>query len=267
MRVSDILSKPISDEFKQCDLFLGERTIRLGKQKKINVGNILINYHCNKCDNIYTFSSIGDIVCLRVGERLLSIDSVLKCPSCDVKIPVWFLLESEKDIDNFSYNKYRVLKRVEKLNEDVSVVEIDYGNFTNLLIKADIANNNQLGAAATVYLRKIFEGITYQVADSQNINIYKNNSNKLRPFKDILEEVDKLKHIIPREFSENGYRLFRELSDIVHGDSIENDEMGLIKYKALRCLVVGILENVKANKEMMDALGCLGWNNTGEENE
>ena len=61
--------------------------------------------------------------------------------------------------------------------------------------------------------------------------------------------------------------MFGELSDIVHGDSIENDEMGLIKYKALRRLVVGILDNVKSNEEMVEALGCLGWNNTGEENE
>lgn len=266
MRICDILSSTNLDEFKQCDPFLGDRNVKIGKQKKINDGKVFINYHCNKCNNDYTFTSIGELMCLRVGERMLSIDTVLKCPSCDVKLPIWFLIESEHDIDNHTYNRYRVLKRVEKFNDNVSMVASDHGNFTELLIKADIANNNQLGAAAIVYLRKVFEGITHQVAQAQNINIYRKNGS-LNPFKEILEEVDARSHIIPIEFSQNGYRLFRELSDIVHGDSVENDALGLVKYKALKCLVVGILDNVKRNSGIMEAIGMLGWNNEGEADE
>ena len=244
MRINDILSKPISDEFKQCDPFLGEKLIKIGKQKKLSIGNILINYHCNKCCSDYTFSSDGDLSCIRVGERLLSIDTVLLCPSCRTELPIWFLVESEKDISDVIYNRYRILKITEKFNENVTIVSSDYGDFTSFLVKAEAAHKNQLGAASIVYLRKVYEGITHQIATAQNINIHKQNSNRLRPFKDILEEVDQQAHIIPREFTENGYRLFGELSDIVHGDSIENEEIALIKYKALRRLVIGILDNI-----------------------
>ena len=60
---------------------------------------------------------------------------------------------------------------------------------------------------------------------------------------------------IAYEFSQNGYRLFRELSDIVHGDSVENYALGLVKYKALKCLVVGILDNVKVICDKIFAYG------------
>ncbi len=267
MRINDILSKPISDEFKQCDPFLGDKLIKIGKQKKLSVGNVLINYHCNNCNSDYTFCSAGDLSCIRVGERLLSIDTVLLCPSCNTELPIWFLIESQSDIDDVTYNKYRILKINENFNGNVTIVSSDYGKFTQLLIKADISHKNQLGAASVVYLRKVYEGITHQVANAQNINIYKSNSNKLRPFKEILEEVDQQSHIIPREFTANGYRLFGELSDIVHGDSVENEDIALIKYKALRRLVVGILDNVKSNHEIMEAIGTLGWDQEGGTNE
>jgi hypothetical protein len=87
-------------------------------------------------------------------------------------------------------------------------------------------------------------------------------SGKRRPFKGVLEEVDSQCSIIPREFSENGYRLFGELSDVVHGDC--DDVTGLLKYGPLYRLVVGVIENVKNNKEMMEAIGSLGWDNGGD---
>jgi hypothetical protein len=69
--------------------------------------------------------------------------------------------------------------------------------------------------------------------------------------------------LIPNEFSANGYRLFGELSDVVHGDC--DDETGLEKYNPLYRLVVGVIENVKNNNEMMSAIGSLGWNDDGGE--
>ena len=37
------------------------------------------------------------------------------------------------------------------------------------------------------------------------------------------------------------------------------------KYDSLYRLIVGILDNVKINKELMTAIGSLGWDNDGGE--
>ena len=123
--------------------------------------------------------------------------------------------------------------------------------------KAQRAYRDELGAGAIVYLRKILERITEQVAEAAIITTRKQNGNR-RPFNQLLEEVDSKCSIIPKEFSANGYKLFSELSEVVHGDS--DERMGLEKYISLQRLVVGILENVRKNKEIMDAIGFLGWN-------
>ena len=72
-------------------------------------------------------------------------------------------------------------------------------------------------------------------------------------------------HIIPKEFSETGYRLFSELSEVVHGNS--DEETSLKKYSALKRLVIGILDNVKNNEtliknseEILQKIRELGWN-------
>lgn len=86
----------------------------------------------------------------------------------------------------------------------------------------------------------------------------KSNGTSQRPFKDILQEVDAQKHIIPKEFSADGYKLFGELSEIAHGNNVSEAD-ALLKYEPLHRLVVGIIENVKNNAELMTALGNLGW--------
>ena len=61
----------------------------------------------------------------------------------------------------------------------------------------------------------------------------------------------------------NGYKLFGELSNIVHGDF---DEMlGLSKFNPLYRLVIGILENVERKKELRSAMDALGWDIAEEE--
>ena len=90
----------------------------------------------------------------------------------------------------------------------------------------------------------------------------KNKNGKHRPFKEILVKVDKECSIIPKEFSENGYKLFSELSEIVHSNG-DDELLGLKRYDALQRLVIGVLDNVKNNNEMMAAIGNLGWNEEG----
>lgn len=84
-------------------------------------------------------------------------------------------------------------------------------------------------------------------------------------FVEILTPVKNQCNIIPSEFAEDGYKLFGELSDVVHGDYDEDE--ALQKFDAFYRLVTGVLEKIKTNRELMDAIGTLGWHTGGEENE
>lgn len=77
----------------------------------------------------------------------------------------------------------------------------------------------------------------------------------------MLQRVDGECEIIPKEFSKNGYRLFRELSTVVHGDF--DEEQGLMKFEPLHRLVIGILENVRNKAEFKEAMRSLGWSDEG----
>lgn len=258
MRLSDVLSKMPILEFKQVEGFLGEIILSAGKQKKIQVGKVALNYYCKNCMDIRTFSSGQEIYCIGVNQHLVSIDCVIKC-HCGASVQLWFLVDS---VDNISGRapEVRILKRSEKLSNEVSLNKEIYGDYSELLEKSQRAHRDGLGAGAMVYLRKIFERITIQAAKAAEISCVTTNGRR-RPFKTLLKDVDEQCSIIPREFSENGYRLFGELSDIVHGDN--NEEFALIKYESLYRLIIGILDNVKNNNELMIAIGSLGWSDGG----
>lgn len=257
MQLSDILSKPLSLKFEKIDGFLGTVRLKCGKQKRIAVGRVALPYFCKHCDADLTFCSGDELFCIGINDRLVSIDCALICPRCGELIPVWFLVESEESICTLA-PKVRVLKRTEKFNGQVLLSHGQYGDYSELLEKAQRAYRDDLGAGAIVYLRKILERITVQTAEAANPPIEtKKASGKPKPFKEVLEKVDERCSIIPTEFSENGYRLFGELSDVVHSDYEE--QSALQKYDALHRLVVGVLDNVKKHKELMQAIGMLGW--------
>ncbi len=65
----------------------------------------------------------------------------------------------------------------------------------------------------------------------------------LKPFLQILTPVKDQCNIIPSEFAEDGYKLFGELSDVVHGDYDEDE--ALQKFDAFYRLVTGVLEKIK----------------------
>ena len=92
-----------------------------------------------------------------------------------------------------------------------------------------------------------------------NIEYSKHPGGNPRNFKDLLIKVDKQCSIIPAEFSANGYKLFQELSNVVHGEYDEN--LGLNKFDSLYRLVIGILDNVNNHKEILEATAALGWDN------
>lgn len=255
MRLSDVLSKPLNDTFAQVEGYLGNRNLGVGKQRKIEVGKVALNFFCKNCGDDRTFCSGDQLFCIGVNNQTISIDCVLKCSVCSSSVQLWFLIESDDDM-SLAAPWVRIAKRSEKLSNMVLFSREKYGDFSELLEKANRAYRDELGAGATVYLRTILEQITNQVAEAAQINTKKSNG-RGRPFKELLEEVDKSRSIIPQEFSENRYRLFAELSDLVHGKY--DEKTGLKKYGAFCRLVVGVLDNVRNNEELMAAIGSLGW--------
>lgn len=256
MRLCEVLSKPIQEDYVEVEGFLGTKSLPKGMQRKIQAGRIGLNFFCKHCNELSTFCSSDNLYCIGVDKRRISIDAALKCSRCEQSTAeVWFLIVSENDFI-LSPPKVRILKRCEKLSENATYDDSLCG-FGELLDKANKAYHENLGAGASIYLRKIFEQIAVATATTSGIATKANNG-KRKKFQDILREVDAAKSIIPREFSVNGYKLYGELSEVLHGSYDEQE--GLRKFKAFRRLVIGILDNIKNNQEMMDAIAELGWN-------
>ncbi len=234
---------------------------------EIDAGRIALNFYCKKCEDSRTFMSPDRLHALIINENLISIDAFLQCPVCKTEIQVWFLLEVK---DMFTEEpKVKILKRTEKLPNNVSELqENSFGIYTNLLEKAMRASREGFGAGAIIYLRKVFEQVTSEAAKASNISTTYSNSNgkeKRKTFKDLLTEVDTKCAIVPIEFSNNRYRLFGELSDVVHGEYKE--EIALEKFSAFYRLVTGIIENIKRKEEFQSAQQALGLSEGGDKNE
>ncbi|WP_196591319.1 hypothetical protein [Pectinatus frisingensis] len=256
MRLDWVLSKEPQQEYVQVEGFLTNKRGNIGQQASLdNIGKVMLNFFCSKCDSMRTFSSKGKISCIFVNKQLISIDCVMSC-ECGTNVEVWFLVECDNNICGLT-PRVKVIKRRERLSDLVKISEAKYEKFSGLLEKADQSYHDGLGAGSIVYLRKILEQITIQTARASGIVTQKGNGHP-KPFKEVLTKVDEQRAIIPTEFSKNGYKLFGELSDVVHGDY--DEQLGLQKYGSLRRLVVGVLDNVKNNEEMMKAIGQLGWN-------
>lgn len=258
MRLSDVLSRPLDNKYTKVEGFLNGKKLARGKQKKITVGTVVLPYWCKTCEDAYSFYSDDALFCIGVNDNLISIDCVLKCPRCTSLVQVWFLVTCYNGASALE-PEVRVSKRSEQLSDTVSFSLTHLGDFTYFLEKAHRAYNEGLGAGSVVYLRKIFEQITLDTARVAGIAIKRKNNNR-KCFKEILQEVDELCTIIPREFSDNGYKLFGDLSNVLHG-SFDEDE-ALKKYNAFRRLVVGIIENIKNNQEITKASQDL-WHNNG----
>lgn len=234
---------------------------------EIDAGRIALNFYCKKCEDSRTFMSPDRLHALNINENLISIDAFLQCPVCKTEIQVWFLLEVK---DMFTEEpKVKILKRTEKLSKNVSELrENSFGIYTDLLEKAMRASREGFGAGAIIYLRKVFEQVTSEAAKASNISTTYINSNgkeKRKNFKDLLTEVDTKCAIVPIEFSNNRYKLFGKLSDVVHGEY--DEEIALEKFSAFYRLVTGIIENIKSKEEFQSAQQALGLSEGGDKNE
>lgn len=255
MRLSDVLSKAPDTAAAQVEGFLGTRRIGWGQHKKIRVGRVALNFFCRKCSAIRTFMSGDELSCLIAAVHTVSIDVTLKCVVCESPVETWFLVACEGDF--YAQAPIVHLERyTENLRGSVSRVGAGSGQFGELLERAQTAYADHLGAGSMIYLRKIFEAITTEVANIANISVTMPGGRR-KPFRVLLEEVDRQHHIIPLRFASNGYRLFSELSDVIHGSSSE--EEALRKYLPCRQLTISVVDNVRNDHNMALAIDALGW--------
>lgn len=255
MRLSEVLNKAPDTSETQVEGFLGAKKLGWGKHRGIEVGKVIRNHFCRKCNDMRSFIS-GDVLsCLMTGERSVSIDVTIRCAACESPMEAWFLVGCTGDF--FSQTPVVHLERFTENRRDVAgSATSQTGQLDDLFERAQIAYDDRLGAGSMIYLRKIFEMVTSQAAAAAEIATVNSNGRR-KTFKGLLKEVDTIKHIIPAEFSNNGYQLFSELSEVIHGESDEG--LALTKYGPCRKLVFGIVANVRNNQEMAHAIASLGW--------
>jgi hypothetical protein len=257
MRLSDLLSKaPDRTEMQVERFLLSDRRISWGKHTPISIGKVTHNFHCRVCEETRTFQSGDKLACLIVGEKLVSIDTSLKCLVCSASVEAWFLVECVSDLYTSSPT-VRIDRYTENLRGLADRVATTSGPFADLVKRADLAFEAGLGAGSMIYLRKIFEMITTEVAEISEIPIPTGKYGQIVNFRGLLQSVDEKRRIIPQRFSSNGYTLFQELSDVIHGDA--NEDEALKKFKPCRELVLGVVEEVNRDNVFAKAIEELGW--------
>jgi len=255
VRLSDVLNKAPDTAEAQVEGFLGTRRIGWGQHKKIRVGKVAHNFFCRKCSDNRTFMSGDELSCLVAGERTISIDVTLRCPMCESPVETWFLVACDGDF--YAQAPIVHLERyTENRRDSASRVRAGLGEFAELLERAEIAYEDGLGAGSMTYLRQIFEAITTEVANAAKIPLTRSGGQR-KSFRALLKQVDEQHRIIPARFASHGYRLFSELSEVIHGGS--GEEEALRKYKPCRDLIIGVVDNVRNDQNVVSAIDALGW--------
>lgn len=265
----------ISPEEETEDLQL----ISVGDFLEIQIGKIILPFYSTACRDSVSFVSPKKLHCLIISNSLISIDCQLSCmdydkdnpacQNCNHCVQAWFLVGAD-DIFASSPTVY-VVKENFKLPDQIKLPIETEDKYAEWLAKAEIAYKERLGAGAVIYLRSILEQITIKVGNDAGVDIYQSNG-RTKPFSQVLQAVDAQCSIIPVIYSDNGYELFRRLSNIAHGNA--DEDTALREYEHLRRLVVGIMDNVKKkeeeiknNAELKKALGAIGFVNGGEQSE
>lgn len=256
------------------------RLIGAGDFIEIQIGTITLPFYSTACNDSVSFISPKQLHCLIVNNTLISIDCQLrcmdyekdnpKCKACHPYVQAWFLVSVDDISANFP--RVSVVKQSFKLPDTIKLPIETEDKISEWLGKAEIAYKERLGAGAITYLRSAYEQIVLEVGRKAGLDVYKHPNGKSKPFYQVLEIVDKQCSIIPVIYSDNGYKLFQELSNIVHGNV--DEETALKEYEPLRSLVVGIIENVnkkeeeiKKNTELKKALKKIGFRHGGDDCE
>lgn len=258
--------------------------VKQGDFIEIDIGRINLPFYSSKCQDTIIFKSDQILHCLIISDKMISIDCNLtcdnrnesnpRCQSCKSSVQSWFLIEADNIFS--SSPRVNVVKKNHKLSEDIKL-PIEIGDkYNEWFAKADIAFKERLGAGSIIYLRSIFEKITFEVGTEINDRIRNTQGNiidlnKLN-FRDLLEKVNNVYPIIPVIYSQNGYELFGQLSEIAHGNS--DEQTALEKYESLRRLVKSVVDEVTSKKqeivnnlEITNALSEIGILTGGETGE
>ena len=267
MRLSTVLSKDQSVQFQQIEGFWEnkkgdgkeheensdyeegyekeydeELAIEKGESREIDVGIIELSFFCENCKNERIFESQKNLICIYIDESSVSIDCVLKCEKCNSTVPTWFLIKSKGKI-TASNLEVKIIKRSFKLSNGVSLKEDRLTGYEEMFNKANHAYGEDLGAGSAIYLRKILEQITRQVAEVAGIK-WKNQK-----FEKLVALVNAKKGFIPPDFHKDGKKLYRELNEIVHGHY--DEEVALQKYSSRKDIVTEVVEYVNENKSLV----------------
>lgn len=258
--------------------------IKKGDFIELDIGRINLPFYSSKCQDTISFKSNQLLHCLIISDKMISIDCNLtcdnrnerspRCQSCNCNVQSWFLIEANNIFSNSP--NVKLLKTSHKLSKDLKL-HIEVGDkYKEWFSKADIAYKERLGAGSIIYLRSIFEKITLEVGTEINDMIRNRQGdiidiNRLT-FRDLLKKVDEVYPIIPAIYSENGYELFEQLSEIAHGNS--DEQTALDKFESLRRLVKSVVDNVNLKKqeivnniEITNALNKIGISTGGEIDE
>lgn len=265
MRLAELLSKAPQRAEAQVERFLGRDAedaeeadeVVPGYHEMVDVGKVFVNFFCGHCDDSRTFCSGSRLSCLVVGARVVSIDVGLRCVGCDAGVETWFLLTSRDDL-TAQAPTVQVVRYVDNRRDGVGRLSAQTGarDLNALLERAQLAHEHQLGLGSMVYLRIIFETLTNRAAEVAGVSLTGKKGGR-KPFRTLLKEVDETHHIIPSAFSSDGYKLYEELSEVVHGHSSE--AVALAKYAPCKSLVRGIIHNIASSREMKQAIEDLGW--------
>lgn len=271
MDLSKILRKRPTEVFQQVDTFWFpeekeeyeyseenecDNTLLIGQNISVEADQVSLNYFCIECDDLRTFSSNKEegLRGVIVSNQVISIDCILQC-NCGAIVHTWFLVEAEEDI-RYQSPKVRILHFREKLTDKVNIQFEQFGEFSEWLEKAKRANRDGLGSGGVIYLRKVYESIIYNIAIANNIPITDNKGTRLG-FRGILKKVILMHPIIPSDFSENGYDLFGQLSEIIHGDGSEEEAFKY--FDELYTLVTSIIIEMNQKEELRKALKKFHW--------
>lgn len=258
--------------------------VKHGDFIEIDIGRINLPFYSTKCQDTIIFKSNQILHCLIISDKMISIDCDLtcdnrnqsnsKCQTCKNSVQSWFLIEADNIFS--SSPQINVVKKNHKLSKDIKL-PIEVGNkYDEWFAKADIAFKERLGAGAIIYLRSIFEKITFEVGTEINDRIRNTHGNVIDlnklSFRDLLEKVNNVYPIIPVIYSQNGYELFGQLSEIAHGNS--DEQTALEKYESLRRLVKSVVDEVTSKKQeivnnieitkALSEIGILVGGETGE---
>lgn len=269
MRLSSILSDGVRT-VEQVESFIDKEKYTSDKEDEsselqyissgdiidLRVGRINLPFHSTRCNDTTMYASPHKLHCLIISNNLISVDCELACTEFDQENPIcrecnaavqkWFLLEVD---DVFlPMPTVKIIKQNHRLPDHILLPIETQDKFSEWFAKADIAYKERLGAGSVIYLRSIFEKITEEVANELGEDVVQSiyNRGKRKPFDQVLRVVNEHCSIIPRQYAENGYDLFRRLSTIAHGNSDEST--ALQQYPALKRLVKSIVDNVEHNK-------------------